>query len=82
MDELIATRRLTHVVKAFSIFGDRLKAVELCVARFDDETKESFLDLYKKVDADASNPASDESNDDDDNKGEAKDADSDDYTAF
>lgn len=81
VDELIATRRLTHVVKAFSIFGDRLKAVELCVARFDDETKESFLDLYKKVDADASNPASDESNDDD-NKGEAKDADSDDYTAF
>ena len=81
MDELIATRRLTHVVKAFSIFGDRLKAVELCVARFDDETKESFLDLYKKVDADASNPASDESNDDDD-KGEAKSADSDDYTAF
>jgi hypothetical protein len=80
VDELIATRRLTHVVKAFSIFGDRLKAVELCVARFDDETKESFLDLYKKVDADASNPASDESNDD--NKGEAKSADSDDYIAF
>lgn len=82
VDEIIATRRLTHVAKAFSIFGDRLKAVELCVARFDEETKESFLDLYKKVDADASNPASDESNDDDDNKGEAKDADSDDYTAF
>jgi hypothetical protein len=49
IDEIIATRRLIHIVKAFSIFGDRLKAVELCVARFDDETKESFLDLYKKI---------------------------------
>ena len=81
VDEIIATRRLTHVAKAFSIFGDRLKAVELCVARFDDETKESFLDLYKKVDADANNPGSD-SDSDDDEKGEAKSADSDDYTAF
>jgi len=81
VDEIIATRRLTHVAKAFSIFGDRLKAVELCVARFDDETKESFLDLYKKVDADANNPGSD-SDSDDDNKGEAKSADSDDYIAF
>ena len=49
VDEIIATRRLIHIVKAFSIFGDRTKAVELCVARFDDETKESFLDLYKKI---------------------------------
>ena len=86
VDELIATRRLTHVAKAFSIFGNRLKAVELCIARFDDETKESFLDLYKKVDADANAPeAATEDSDaasDDDVKGEAKDADSDDYTAF
>ena len=83
VDEIIATRRLTHVAKAFSIFEDRLKAVELCVARFDDETKESFLDLYKKVDADASNPdASDDDSDDADEKGEAKESDSDDYTAF
>ena len=81
VDEIIATRRLTHVAKAFSIFGDRLKAVELCVARFDDETKESFLDLYKKVDADANNPEV-SSGDDDDEKGEAKESDSDDYTAF
>jgi MoxR-like ATPase len=83
VDEIIATRRLTHVAKAFSIFEDRLKAVELCVARFDDETKESFLDLYKKVDADANNPnASDDDSDDADEKGEAKSADSDDYIAF
>ena len=51
VDELISTRRLDHIVKAFAIFGDKMKAIELCVARFDDETKESFLDLYTKVDA-------------------------------
>jgi MoxR-like ATPase len=56
VDEIIATRRLMHIAKAFSIFGDRLKAVELCVARFDEETKESFVDLYKKIDADANKP--------------------------
>ena len=56
VDEIIATRRLIHIAKAFSIFGDRLKAVELCVARFDEETKESFVDLYKKIDADANAP--------------------------
>ena len=55
-DEIIATRRLIHIAKAFSIFNDRVKAVELCVARFDEETKESFLDLYKKVDGDANAP--------------------------
>ena len=43
---------MIHIAKAFSIFGDRTKAVELCVARFDDETKESFLDLYKKISGD------------------------------
>ena len=59
VDEIIATRRLIHIAKAFSIFGDRLKAVELCVARFDEETKESFVDLYKKIDADAKSPADD-----------------------
>ena len=51
VDELISTRRLDHIVKAFAIFGDKMKSIELCVARFDDETKESFLDLYTKVDA-------------------------------
>jgi MoxR-like ATPase len=43
VDEIVSTRRLVHVTKAFSIFGDRLKAVELCVARFDEETKESCV---------------------------------------
>lgn len=51
VDELISTRRLEHIVKAFSVFGDRAKAIELCVSRFDTDTKTAFLDLYSKVDA-------------------------------
>ena len=50
IDEVISTRRLVHITKAFSIFGDRLEAVQLCLNRFDDETKQAFLDLYSKVD--------------------------------
>ena len=50
VDELISTRRLVHIVKAFSMFKDRQKAIQLCVNRFDQETKDSFLDLYAKVD--------------------------------
>ena len=53
VDEVISTRRLDHIVKAFAIFGDKMKAIELCIARFDEDTKESFLDLYTKVDAGA-----------------------------
>lgn len=51
VDEVISTRRLVHVVRAFSIFGKRKKAIEVCVNRFDDETKQSFLELYAKIDA-------------------------------
>ena len=51
VDEVISTRRLDHIVKAYAIFGDKLQAIELCVARFDDDTKASFLDLYTKIDA-------------------------------
>ena len=51
VDEVISTRRLDHIVKAFAIFGDKLQAIELCVARFDDDTKASFTDLYTKIDA-------------------------------
>ncbi len=50
VDEIIATRRLVHIAKAYGIFADRMKAVTFCLARFDDETKESFMDLYTKVD--------------------------------
>ena len=51
VDEVISTRRLDHIVKAFAIFGDKMQAIELCVARFDDDTKASFIDLYTKIDA-------------------------------
>ena len=49
VDEVISTRRLDHIVKAFAIFGDKMQAIELCVARFDDDTKASFSDLYTKI---------------------------------
>jgi len=51
VDEVISTRRLCHIVQTFSIFKNRMKAIDLCIARFDDDTKEAFLDLYTKVDA-------------------------------
>jgi hypothetical protein len=51
VDEVISTRRLCHIVQTYSIFDDRMKAIDLCIARFDDDTKEAFLDLYSKVDA-------------------------------
>tara|TARA_Y100001968_G_scaffold330524_1_gene382644 strand:+ start:4341 stop:5423 length:1083 start_codon:yes stop_codon:yes gene_type:complete len=50
IDEVISTRRLVHIIRAFAIWQDRLKAIKLCVNRFDDETKQSFLDLYDKID--------------------------------
>jgi MoxR-like ATPase len=52
VDEIISTRRLVHIVRAFSIFKDKAKAIQVCVNRFDDETKQSFIELYDKVDAD------------------------------
>ena len=51
VDELISTRRLDHIVKAYTIFKDKLKAIEMCTNRFDEDTKTSFIDLYSKVDA-------------------------------
>ena len=51
IDEVIATRRLVHISNAFAIFRDRMKAIEMCVNRFDEDTKTSFLDLYSKIDA-------------------------------
>ena len=52
IEEIISTRRLVHIVKAYNIFGDKAKAIQVCVNRFDDETKQAFLELYDKVDAD------------------------------
>ena len=57
VDEIIATRRLVHIVQAFSIFKDRMKAIAMCVARFDDQTKETFMDLYTKLDDKVSMPS-------------------------
>lgn len=51
VSEIISTRRLVHIAKAYKIFGEKMKAIELCVARFDEDTKMSFLDLYTKIDA-------------------------------
>ena len=56
-DEIISTRRLVHIAKAYGIFKDRMKAITLCVNRFDEETKMAFLDLYSKVDASVESPA-------------------------
>jgi DNA repair exonuclease SbcCD nuclease subunit len=50
IDEIISTRRLVHIAKTYTVFNDREKAIQLCVNRFDQETKESFMDLYSKVD--------------------------------
>ena len=60
IDDLISTRRLCHIVQTFSIFGDRLKSIELCVNRFDEDTKTAFLDLYEKVDASVTSTTSSE----------------------
>jgi MoxR-like ATPase len=58
VDEIISTRRLVHIAKAYDIFNDRMKAITLCVNRFDEETKTGFLDLYTKVDAKINAPVS------------------------
>jgi len=52
VDEIISTRRLVHICKTYGIYGDRMKAISLCLNRFDTDTKVSFLDLYSKLDAD------------------------------
>jgi|7_EtaG_2_1085326.scaffolds.fasta_scaffold01524_12 MoxR-like ATPase len=57
VDEIIATRRLVHIIHAFSIFKDRMKAIAMCVARFDDQTKDTFMDLYSKLDEKVSMPS-------------------------
>jgi len=50
VDEVVSTRRLCHIVKAFSIFQDRMKSINMCISRFDEETRIAFLDLYTKID--------------------------------
>ena len=52
VDEVISTRRLVHIIRAFAIWQNRMKAIKVCTNRFDEETKQSFLELYDKIDAD------------------------------
>ena len=64
IDDLISTRRLEHIVNAYAMFKSRNKAVELCVNRFDADTKSAFLDLYSKVDAKVDLAPTEDANDD------------------
>jgi len=57
IEEIISTRRLTHIIRAYSIFGDKAKSIQVCINRFDDETKQAFLELYDKVDANFEMPS-------------------------
>ena len=56
IEEIISTRRLVHIIRAYSIFQDKAKAIQVCVNRFDDETKQAFIELYDKVDVDFQMP--------------------------
>ena len=59
-DELISTRRLVHIVETYGIFGDKTKAIKLCLNRFDVDTQMSFFDLYTKIDSGATDTANTE----------------------
>ena len=61
IEEIISTRRLVHIIRAYSIFKDKAKAMKVCINRFDDETKQAFMELYDKVDADFKMPVDQES---------------------
>lgn len=61
IDEIISTRRLVHIIRAYSIFGNKAKAIQVCINRFDDETKQAFLELYDKIDKDFQMPEAQES---------------------
>jgi hypothetical protein len=58
IEEIISTRRLVHIIRAYSIFGDKAKSIQVCINRFDDETKQAFLELYDKIDVDFKIPDS------------------------
>ena len=73
VDEIISTRRLVHIVEAYTIFKNKMKAIEMCTNRFDLDTKTSFMDLYTKVDGGEDvttwgNPVLDEETDSDDSE--------------
>tara|TARA_R100000734_G_C3318248_1_gene112207 strand:+ start:2455 stop:3639 length:1185 start_codon:yes stop_codon:yes gene_type:complete len=60
VDEVVSTRRLCHIAKAYSIFANRLTAIKMCISRFETETRDAFLDLYTKIDAGEINPDAEE----------------------
>ena len=60
IEDIISTRRLVHIIRAYSIFKNKAKAIQVCINRFDDETKQSFMELYDKVDADFEMPETNE----------------------
>ena len=62
VEDIISTRRLVHIIRAYSIFNDKAKSLQVCINRFDDETKQSFLELYDKVDAVFQLPVKEETN--------------------
>ena len=81
VDEIISTRRLVHIVGAYGIFDNKLKSIEMCVSRFDTETKDSFLDLYTKVDSGVSvEDIMSQQNQDDEADDDAQDDDDDSYS--
>jgi hypothetical protein len=51
---------LSHIIRAYVIFGDRLKAIKVCTNRFDEETKQSFIELYGKLDAEVDTETNDD----------------------
>lgn len=57
IDELVSTRRLVHILRAYRIFENKGKAIKVCINRFDDETKQAFMELYDKIDADFTIPS-------------------------
>ena len=61
IEDIISTRRLVHIIRAYSIFKDKAKAMKVCINRFDDETKQAFMELYDKVDVDFQMPVDQES---------------------
>lgn len=65
VDEVVSTRRLCHIAKAYSIFANRLTAIKMCISRFEIETREAFLDLYTKIDSGEIDPDAEETKVDD-----------------
>lgn len=49
VEDVVSTRRLVHIIKAWAILGDKTDAIDRCLSRFDSETKLSFIDLFDKV---------------------------------